>query len=319
MTTYNETLILKDYTLKEFKELESKMTQIAKFQVFVVNLVGSLTAKKEVNLLNFAKKHKYDSSGKSLELNHSVVLFEVGDNVTVENDEIKEIFKHNEESLKNYNIRKSEVELVNQYSNEMKNNPPELNFEDLQIEDVGVNLTRSFSTLVKDSMNYSEYISEPELFSGMRANLSTEVDFQRPLVWELEMKQRFILSIIKGLPLGVLYINAFNIYSERDYSGKSITELTDIDGIVYDGKQRISTVVDFKLGKFPVVINGHEYFYHNIRPKFERALGRTINVVETQFTDKKDLIKYYLQINENKVEHDSEAIQHAKNIMENLK
>lgn len=195
---------------------------------------------------------------------------------------------------------------------------PEISLGDLKVKHYTQQSQKDLATIVKNAMSYDDYEKEPCKFTGMRPNLFLNVDFQRPNVWDIPMKQRLIMSILKGLPIGTIYYNTINIYSEARLQNKTVAEMSEIDDVIFVGKQRISAIVDFKLGKFPVQINGLDYYYHNMMTAFTMAMSNTISVISTNITSKKELIEFYLEINTNKVEHDELDIKHAKEILENL-
>lgn len=77
-------------------------------------------------------------------------------------------------------------------------------------------------------------------------------NLQRPLCWTLEQKRELILSIIKGID-----IQAFSIII---HTAEDKTRTFK----VIDGKQRLTTMIDFLNDKFSIILCGKEYFYSEL-------------------------------------------------------
>lgn len=87
-------------------------------------------------------------------------------------------------------------------------------------------------------------------------------NLQRPFCWTLLQKQELILSRLKGIELPVIVI----IQSRDDYS-QTMTRTYKI----IDGKQRLSTLISYVKGEFPIIWNNEKYFYNDLSQdaKFE--------------------------------------------------
>jgi hypothetical protein len=83
-------------------------------------------------------------------------------------------------------------------------------------------------------------------------------NLQRPLVWTLQQKQEFIKSVLKGIPLPVVTV----IQTKNDKME------------VIDGKQRLTTLISFVNGEFPIIHNNQEYFYKDLPETFQAQLDR---------------------------------------------
>ena len=95
------------------------------------------------------------------------------------------------------------------------------------------------------------------------------------------------MSIIKGLPLGTIYINQFNVLKEHEEKNIPLCELSEINKIVYFGKEKLETIIEFMSGKFPIEKNGLNYYFHNMKDVIYYAISsRKINVSITKFTNK---------------------------------
>lgn len=317
----------KDLTGSSKKDLEvmdkyieslANSESISGYVLFKIDVLLKLTNKKEENLLELMKKHKYTTKGKYLE-GGTLVFVEllVGEDNPIKNEELKEIIAHNLKELDEYLARVEEFKNVQKY-NQDKND------DDLIITENPFKKTRfcekfnaNLSSYIKELRSYKNYIMSPCEYENPRANLSLDVDFQRDIVWDLDMKQRLIYAILRDDSIGSITINSFNQYSAN--TGQSLQELNTINDVVIDGKQRLTTIISFLNGDFPIVIEGKECYYHNIKMVFSNCLERmNILVSKYKITDKKELIECYLEINENKVVHDKSTIEHTKNILNNL-
>jgi hypothetical protein len=84
-------------------------------------------------------------------------------------------------------------------------------------------------------------------------------NLQRPLVWSLFQKQQLILSVLKGIKLPpiqfVLFtddiVNVGNPNKPQTYK-------------IIDGKQRLTTLISFYNGEFPIEWEGREYYFKDL-------------------------------------------------------
>lgn len=184
--------------------------------------------------------------------------------------------------------------------------------KDLEIDPVHAKpFNMSLDSILSRYTSHRDYLHD-RIYNERRANLDGDVDFQRDYVWTLEQKQQLIYSILNEMPIGNFYINAFNVYSVAKELGVTTQELSNLNDVLYDGKQRISTIVSFMLNEFPVVINGEDYFFGNLSPKLKnRFYSTNVTVYETSFTNRNDLIDYYVRINTSQTRHSTDDIQRA--------
>jgi hypothetical protein len=80
-------------------------------------------------------------------------------------------------------------------------------------------------------------------------------NLQRPFCWTLLQKQELIMSILKGIRIPVLAI----IQHTDDYKKREEKVYH-----IIDGKQRLSTIISFAKGEFPIVFNEQEYFISDL-------------------------------------------------------
>jgi len=92
---------------------------------------------------------------------------------------------------------------------------------------------------------------------------SKKMNLQRPLVWTLEQKQEFILSVIKGIQ-----ISALSVIRYREKPGV----LNSVTMKFIDGKQRFTTIMSFYKNEFPIEVNGVDYFYFDMEEECQRLI-----------------------------------------------
>jgi len=80
------------------------------------------------------------------------------------------------------------------------------------------------------------------------------MNLQRPFCWSLQQKQELIMSLLKGINISLM---SFIHYEHQTFK-------------VIDGKQRLSAWLWFCQGKFPIIVNGCEYYYDDLD---DRAQG----------------------------------------------
>jgi len=81
------------------------------------------------------------------------------------------------------------------------------------------------------------------------------MNLQRELVWTLLQKQQFIISIIKRIPVNKYAI--VEIKKDEDSTKPNTYQ-------IIDGKQRLTTVISFYRGEFPITFNGIDYYYSDL-------------------------------------------------------
>lgn len=85
-------------------------------------------------------------------------------------------------------------------------------------------------------------------------------NLQRGLVWTLGQKRELIWSILLNRP-----IPNISLYIYNDDEGNDIRQ-------VIDGKQRLSTMIDFVNDKFTIVVEGNKYFYSQLPQDYQVAI-----------------------------------------------
>lgn len=143
--------------------------------------------------------------------------------------------------------------------------------------------------LVKEASSYSRYLTSEDRFLK-NSDLSLSVEFKGQEDWDLEHKRRFIHSILMGLPVGHFYIN--NSSKEEFHN------------VLYDGRQRIKTIIDFLQGKFSIIRKNKKYFYKDVENVFIAQLNRPVDVNETSFDNIRDIANVYVLVNKTQLKYD---------------
>lgn len=332
-----EEIKMVDYSKKGFEELANTIKYLEKnsqpvglsSQLLMVNLSfekPSLKVNKslEKNLDSFLRLFKgYSNLGKSLDFTPVYIFLKVTTNDSVVfskemEENISKVNKIFEDTLIKYSNCLEIFDEFNQDGEELISLSEFEEMENFKKVDSLI-YTKSLMDIVKKISSFTQYLLEGSNADNIHSDLKLDVDFQRELVWDLEKKKNYILSILKNLPTGTIYINSFNIYSEikkEEYKNHDevslVEELSEINDLVYDGKQRLSAILSFLKNEFSININGTEVYYKNIKKIFFLKLSTyNVDVVETKFTNKNDLIHYYIEINKSREVHTVEHLQKA--------
>ena len=105
--------------------------------------------------------------------------------------------------------------------------------------------------------------------------------------------------------------------SDLDYSQISSDKKTCFR--IIDGKQRLSTIYDFIDGKFPININGFDYFYAELDKSGQMAIWnysmnfRTVYEYEDKKLSDADLIALFEYVNFTGTPQDADHIEKLKN------
>ena len=89
------------------------------------------------------------------------------------------------------------------------------------------------------------------------------INLQRDFVWSLYQKREIIMSILlnRNIPdISVISIN------------DDVNRTTDIWQII-DGKQRLSSMIEFINNKFSIVIDNVEYYINDLPYEYERTIS----------------------------------------------
>ncbi len=123
--------------------------------------------------------------------------------------------------------------------------------------------------------------------------------YQRDLVWSLENKKAYIKHLFDEQNTSGLFVLYHN-----DYGSEYLYE-------VIDGKQRINALIEFKLNKLSIDINGKEVFYRELSPLDVRLFNqRVVNVAVAKDLTNAQKIKLFLNINQDGVKVDSTHLEY---------
>ena len=114
-----------------------------------------------------------------------------------------------------------------------------------------------------------------------RFGLDLDPDYQRGYVWTAQQKEDLIDSIFKNIDIGKF------VYVQNDYGSENLYE-------VLDGKQRISTILEFFENKFPYKGKYFNDLCGCDRNHFE---DYCIQVAEIRRGKKETILKYFLLLN----------------------
>lgn len=114
----------------------------------------------------------------------------------------------------------------------------------------------------------SEVSSQLRYFSRQDIDLdvflpSKGINLQRPLVWTIEQKRELIWSMLIGRHIPHMAI--INIVNRED-TKKDIYQ-------VIDGKQRLSTMLDFYNNKFTLFIDSKEFYFDDLPTDYQLAIS----------------------------------------------
>lgn len=111
--------------------------------------------------------------------------------------------------------------------------------------------------------------------------------------WALEKKKELICSIFSGLPIGNFHINKFADYFQV-YTDPKYKKYGHLDSIIYDGKQRLTTILSFLMGEFSVEFEGVEYTAGDLsETSLDHILLHRVTVYETMIETNKELLTKY--------------------------
>lgn len=143
--------------------------------------------------------------------------------------------------------------------------------------------------------------------------LSNGKPLQRDFCWTKEQKSELILSVLKKIMIPPF---AFIIGGEDDNTLR-----------VIDGKQRLSTLLDFYNGKIPFTYKGKEYYYDDLDKdaQFEFKFFDIVAITALEpckenkiipFNDE-DIIEWFKLINFSGTQQNKEHLQYLDSIVNN--
>ena len=180
-------------------------------------------------------------------------------------------------------------------------------------------LRSEFGTLISKvrTMSYGlDYLFNERTTLDFDVYLPTRgINLQRELVWSLEQKQEFIMSIIYGRHIpNIALINT----SPKRFPDRGMWKRTFE---VIDGKQRLTTLKDYLDDKFTIVLEGTEFKYSELPEDYKSGAFRrlwlnTYEYVEDydNFVSDDDKVAWFKFINFAGVPQDKEHFNKLSNL-----
>jgi len=111
---------------------------------------------------------------------------------------------------------------------------------------------------IRDLFDYPlEYIVDFDVYLPTKGK-----NLQRPFVWNLLQKQELVMSKLKGIEIPPLTVIQYKDYAQPEVRVYKII----------DGKQRLSSLISFAKGEFPIVVNGQEYFIKDLSQECQNII-----------------------------------------------
>lgn len=134
--------------------------------------------------------------------------------------------------------------------------------------------------------------------------LDLNPDYQRGNVWTYEDREKLLDSIFNNINIGKFCFNR-KPYKENDTSYE-----------VIDGKQRITTLIDFRLDKFKY----KGLYYSELNPCDKRHIRNYIvEMTEIEEASKEKIYNYFLKLNTGGRAVDPEHIKYVEELLNNIK
>lgn len=131
-------------------------------------------------------------------------------------------------------------------------------------------------------------------------------DYQRDYVWELSDKQLLIDSIFNNIDIGKFTFVHLD-YKKWDETGCGYE--------ILDGKQRLSTIIEFYENRFP-----YKGVYYNDLSGRDKRIFKNHSIVqgEVSETERKDVLKYFLMLNRTGKVMDQKHLDNVEQMYNNL-
>ena len=157
-------------------------------------------------------------------------------------------------------------------------------------------------------LNYHNASVESLLHKHLLFGVDFEPEYQRGLVWDEKDKESLLDSLFMGADIGRFVFRV-----------KNDDEVEHPDGDFYeivDGKQRMTTLLDFFAGRFPY----RGAFYHQLSPADRRRFrDASVSIAEVRNLSKKDVLRLFLMLNRSGRPMDDETVQRVREQYENMK
>lgn len=145
-----------------------------------------------------------------------------------------------------------------------------------------------------------KYLNSLIVKDGKLASLDLNPDFQREHVWTKEQQIAYIeFKLAGGHGANEIIFNCAGWHS--DYRGPFV---------LVDGKQRVTTVLDFLDNKIPA----YGIFYKDFEDKLHSLYPNFIFFIN-DLANYKDVLKWYVQLNSGGTPHTQTEIEKVKNMI----
>lgn len=147
-----------------------------------------------------------------------------------------------------------------------------------------------------------KYLREQLIEWEAEDDLDINPDFQRGRVWDIEQKEKYMEYLLSEPTTDAGRNIYFNHPGWDNGSGGQM--------VCVDGLQRITAITDFFDNKFKVF----GYYYKEFEDKLPHSIKITIGV--NNFQTRKEVLKWYLQINDGGTPHSQQEIQRVKELLD---
>jgi hypothetical protein len=138
--------------------------------------------------------------------------------------------------------------------------------------------------------------------------LDLDPDFQRGHVWSLNTKVKFIEYLLRGGKVNPIFFNC----PDYSYSYKESDAVLSKTVVLVDGKQRLTAILEFLDNKVPVF--GHYLNDFEDKDFIVRHFG--IRYVVNSLQTRKEMLTWYLEINEGHIAHTTSEIKLVYDLLE---
>lgn len=136
--------------------------------------------------------------------------------------------------------------------------------------------------------------------------LDLDPDFQRGHVWSKDNQIKFIEFILKGGKSPPLYFNS-PCYRQSSSENKLPDTI-----VLVDGKQRLNAILSFINNEIPVF----GYYLNDFEDKVFLLRHFSISYYINSLQTRKEVLQWYLELNEGHIAHSKEEIERVKVLLE---